>query len=299
MRAAITGSTGFVGAFLAAHLIDEGDDVIRLSRRNGFELGDAKSVRTSIEDSAPDVIYHLAALTNVAESWADPALTTRVNVEGTRNLLDAALRSKVSRVIIVGSAEQYGSVDPSDLPLREDAPMRPITPYGESKVAAEQLAVDAFTEDGLPTLCVRPFSHTGPGQTDRFVVPALTKRIIDATHHATPEIKVGSLDPVRDILDVRDVVRAYRLLALTGVPGEAYNVCSGMGVTIRAIAERLLTLAHSGAQLVVDPELVRPIEVPVLIGDGSKIRAVTGWAPLISLDETLRDLIAHGTRTAP
>ena len=210
----------------------------------------------------------------------------RVNVEGTANVLDAA-RAADGRVIVVGSAEEYGRVDERDLPLREDAPLRPSTPYGVSKIAASFLALQAHLAYGFDVVRVRAFSHTGPGQSDRFLVPALAQRIAKAERDGSDEIRVGSLDPVRDLSDVRDVVRAYRLIALHGHAGAVYNVCSGTGVSVREITERLVAAAHRPLRVTVDQALVRPVEVPRLVGDASRLRADTGWSPDYSLDETL------------
>jgi len=294
VKAAITGARGFVGPYLASHLEAMGDGVVRLDRSGPerFDVTDPESVRGAIDAARPDVLYHLAALSHVGRSWDAPNLTIRVNVEGTLNVLRACSDAGVQRVIVVGSAEQYGRVAPDDLPLGEDAPMRPMTPYGASKVAADFLALQAFLGDGLPAVRARPFSHTGPGQTDRFVIPALAARIVQAERAGADEIIVGSLDPVRDITDVRDVVRAYRMLAVDGVPGEAYNVCSGTGVAISEVAERLLAHSSRPLALRVDPDLVRPVEVPRLIGDAARLREHTGWQPEIPLDQTLADVLA-------
>jgi GDP-4-dehydro-6-deoxy-D-mannose reductase len=216
----------------------------------------------------------------------------RVNAEGTLNVLTACTELKTERVVVVLSSEEYGRVDEAGLPLTEDSPLRPMTPYGASKCAADLLALQAHLGDGLATIRVRPFGHTGPGQSPRFVVPALAARIARAERDGHEEIPVGSLDAVRDLSDVRDVVRAYRLVAERGEPGEVYNVCSGAGVSVREIAERLLARAQRPMRLVTDPELVRPVEVPRLIGSNDKLRAATGWSPEVTLDRTLADVLA-------
>jgi GDP-4-dehydro-6-deoxy-D-mannose reductase len=224
----------------------------------------------------------------------------RINVEGTANVLAAAGEAGVERVIVVGSSEEYGRVDPGDLPLTEDAPLRPTTPYGASKVAASFVALQAWLGQGIGTVRVRPFGHIGPGQSDRYLVSALARRIAAAERDGLDEIRVGALDPVRDYTDVRDVVRAYRSLALAGEPGAVYNVCSGNGVAVRDVAESLISRASRTLRLVPDPELMRPVDTPRLVGDPSKLRALTGWQPEHSLDETLglvldeaRELVAR------
>ena len=195
----------------------------------------------------------------------------------------------------------------ADLPIDEETPLRPNTPYGASKVAASYLALQAWLGSGLETIRVRPFNHTGPGQLPNFLVPALAQRIVEAERAARDEIVVGNLDPVRDVNDVRDIVRAYRLLATEGAPGEVYNICSGTGVSVAEIADLLIARAERPVHLVQDPALVRPVETPRLVGDASKLRAATGWKPEYTLSQTLTDVLRRGplrnaerlTTTAP
>jgi GDP-4-dehydro-6-deoxy-D-mannose reductase len=289
MKALITGGSGFVGTYLARECAQAGDEVVSIDRSgaDSLDITDRAATQDALARHRPEVVYHLAALAHVGESFDDPTLVLRVNIEGTANVLDAARAAGTRRVIVVGSAEEYGRVDERDLPLREDAPLRPSSPYGVSKIAASFLALQAHLAHGFDTVRVRAFSHTGPGQSDRFLVPALAQRIARAERDGSDEIRVGSLDPVRDLSDVRDVVRAYRLLAVKGVAGAVYNVCSGTGVSVREIAERLVAAAQRRLRITVDPALVRPVEVPRLVGDATLLRADTGWSPRYSLDETL------------
>jgi len=298
MQTVITGARGFVGPHLAAHLEACGDSVVALDRRGpvSFDVTEPESVRTALEHARPDAVYHLAALSHVGDSWNAPARSFRVNAEGTLNVLRACTDLGISRVLVVGSAEEYGRVDPADLPLHEDAPLRPVTPYGASKVAADFLALQSFLGDGLGAIRTRPFNHTGPGQEPTFLVPALASRIARAELEGAKEIPVGSLDAVRDLTDVRDVVRAYRLLVEHGEPGEVYNVCSGRGVAVSEIAAGLLERAEHQIRLVVDPELVRPVEVPRLIGDNRRLRAATGWEQEHELATTLADVLDAARR---
>ena len=294
MRVAVTGANGFVGPYLVSHLQSMGDDVATIDRSGEppVDILDSDTLTQAMSRITPEVVYHLAALSHVGESWNDPVRTFRVNAEGTLNVLRAAAGAGASRVVVVGSAEQYGRVTPDQMPITEDAPLRPVTPYGAAKVAAEYLALQHSLAGEVGTIRVRAFNHTGPGQSDRFVVPALAARIARAENEPDDAVRVGSLDAVRDITDVRDVVRAYRLLALQGDDGEAYNVCSGHGVSVETVAKTLLQTTTRPLRLVVDPELVRPTEIPVLVGDNAKLRAATGWEPLISLDQTLADVVA-------
>jgi GDP-4-dehydro-6-deoxy-D-mannose reductase len=299
VKVAVTGARGFVGPHLVEHLEACGDDVLSLDRHgpDSFDVTDAEAVQTRLTDARPEVVYHLAALSHVGESWKSPATSFRVNAEGTLNILRACTELGVERVIVVLSSEEYGRVEEADLPLTEDSALRPVTPYGAAKSAADLLALQAFLGDGLGTIRVRPFSHTGPGQSARFVVPALAARIARAERDDVEQIPVGSLDAVRDITDVRDVVRAYRLVAQHGEPGGVYNVCSGTGVSIREIADQLLSRASRPIELVTDPELVRPVEVPRLVGSNLRLREATGWVPEIPLAQTLADVL-QGARDA-
>ena len=193
---------------------------------------------------------------------------------------------------MIGSAEEYGLVAPEDLPLREDAPLRPVSPYAASKIAASYLALQAWLGGGLETIRVRAFNHTGPGQSADFLIAALAHRIAAAERDGTDEIPIGSVEPVRDLNDVRDIVRAYRLLAEHGEPGEVYNACSGRGVSVADMAAELLSHARRELRLVQDPDLVRPVDIPRLVGDPTKIHTATGWQPEYALHQTLGDVLA-------
>lgn len=294
MRALVTGAGGFVGRHLVSHLEAEGDEVSGLDRRGpgGVDVTDPGALRAAFSRAEPEAVYHLAALTHVGASWDDPARVLRVNAEGTLNVLRASVELGVRRVLVVGSAEEYGRVAEADLPLREDAPLRPLTPYGVSKVAASFLALQAFLADGLGVVRARAFNHAGPGQSDRFLIAALARRVVGAEERGDGEIRVGSLDAVRDLLDVRDVVVAYRLLVERGDAGEVYNVCSGRGRRVAEVAAALAGLARRPLRLTVDPTLLRPIEVPRLVGDPTRLRAVTGFEPRWRLEDTLADVLA-------
>ncbi len=293
MRSLITGGRGFVGHWLAAHLHDQGDEVVVIDRE--VEITDPDAVLAALRDAAPDAIYHLAALTHVGRSWDEPLDVLRVNVLGTGVLLAAAREcGSDPRILVTSSAEVYGTVaDPSLLPIAEGAPLAPLTPYAASKLAAEALVSQAFHGHGQHTVTVRPFNHIGPGQTPNFAVAALAKRIVEADRDGAPSIPVGNLTARRDFTDVRDVVRAYRLLIEAGEPGGVYNVCSGRDVPIDEIAGRLLALAGASLTLEPDPGLLRPVEVPVLRGDPTRLQHATDWQPEIALEHTLADVLAY------
>jgi GDP-4-dehydro-6-deoxy-D-mannose reductase len=291
VRALITGGKGFVGHWLAAHLKDAGDDVVVTDIET--DISDGPALRKVVAEAAPDAIYHLAAMTHVGESWENPSQVLQVNVLGTAELLAAARAlPHPPIVLVVSSAEVYGVVSPGQLPLKETTPTAPATPYAASKLAAEAVALQAWRGYRQPVLVVRPFNHIGPGQSPNFAVPALAKRIVEARRAGTRSLRVGTLTTRRDFTDVRDVVVAYRLLIEHGVPGTIYNVCSGRDVAISEVADELLALADAQLELVIDPDLVRPVDVPVLRGDAGLLEATTGWTASIPLATTLADVLA-------
>jgi GDP-4-dehydro-6-deoxy-D-mannose reductase len=299
VKALVTGGRGFVGRHLVAHLRASGDVVVTSDRRgrHAVDIVERDAMRDALRQHRPEVVYHLAAFTHVGRSFREPTRVLRINVEGTANVLDAARRAGVQRVVVIGSAEEYGLAPADELPLREDTALRPVSPYAASKVAASYLALQAWLGSGLETIRVRAFNHTGPGQSDLFLVPALARRVARAERESGDAVTAGSLDPIRDLSDVRDVVRAYRLLAEHGAPGEVYNVCTGAGVSVADVADRLVAHACRPLRVVQDPELVRPVDIPTLIGDPARLRAATGWKPEYSLDETLLDVLTAARAT--
>jgi GDP-4-dehydro-6-deoxy-D-mannose reductase len=292
MKALVTGSHGFVGRHLIEHLTAQGDEVSGIDRAiDGIDITDAEAVQAKIAELAPDVIYHLAGWADVGGSWKAPVAAFRVNAEGTLNVLSAARDAGVQRVVAVSSADVYGIVKPDELPLTEDSPLRPASPYAASKVAADYLGLQAWLGRGLPVMRVRAFNHLGPGQTDQFVAPALASRIARAERDGGEVLTVGDLSSRRDFTDVRDVVRAYRLLMERGVPGEVYNVCSGVDLAVQEVADQLLAQATVPLRFEVDPALLRPVELPVLRGSHARLTEATGWEPEIPIAQTLTDLL--------
>ncbi len=298
MKAVVTGARGFVGRYLTRHLAKHGTKVVSLDvdDRQPVDITDSDAVVRRIEHESPDVVYHLAARSHVGESWTDD-LVDAVNVGGTAAVVDACVRAGVDRVLVVGSAEQYGAVAPDAGLVAETTECRPLSPYGRSKVEAERVALDAHATHGLAVVCTRAFNHTGPGQSPAFLVPGLAARIAAAERDGRREIALGNGDPVRDFSDVRDVVRAYVLLAEHGAAGEVYNVCSGRGVRVGDVAAMLVARAKHPLRVVTDTELVRPVDVPVLVGDNTKLVAATGWRPELTLDATLDAVLAAARTT--
>jgi GDP-4-dehydro-6-deoxy-D-mannose reductase len=293
VKALVTGAAGFVGRHLVTHLAAMGDEVTGIDREHGVDLLDPANLGPALLRADPDVVYHLGGWSDVGASWDEPRAAFRVNAEGTLNLLAACRAARVARVLIVSSADVYGKVSLRELPLTEDSPFRPVTPYAASKIAADQLGLQAWLGYELATIRVRAFNHLGPGQTNRFVCPALAERIATNELDGREVVPVGNLTPRRDFTDVRDVVRAYRLLIERGEPGEAYNVCSGEDIAISELADRLIGMADRPMRLELDPALQRPVDVPVLRGDYTKLHKATGWEPELAIDVTLRDVLGE------
>ena len=290
MKALVTGADGFVGRHLLAHLRARGDEALGVDRE--CDVTDVDSLRAIFEKLRPEAIYHLAALTQVGASWTNAVEFTRVNVLGTKNVLDAANDAvPASTVLLVSSADVYGVVREEDLPLVETFRVAPANPYSSSKVEAEHVAHDAVRERGQRVVIARPFNHLGPGQSTDFVVPAIVNRLLDAVATGAGEIPVGDLSTRRDFSDVRDVVRGHRLLVERGFAGEVYNIASGRDVGLSDIVAQLVTALAPGIRLVPDESLRRPVDIPVSRGSYEKLRTRTGWTPAIALDVTLRDVI--------
>ncbi|MGH9017602.1 MAG: GDP-mannose 4,6-dehydratase [Acidimicrobiales bacterium] len=290
MRALVTGANGFVGTWLTGYLREQGDEVVGIDHE--VNVTDPVAVREAVVGVAPDAIYHLAALAHVGDSWGHPGEVLNVNALGTLHVLEGARAcASPPRVLLTSSAEVYGAVGPGSLPISEATALAPVTPYAASKVAAEYLGIQAHLAHDLPVVRVRPFNHIGPGQSSAFVVAALAARIAEAARSGAATIAVGNLSARRDLTDVRDVVRAYRLLVESGAAGDVYNVCTGRDVAIAEVAERLLVLAGTDLRLVPDPSLLRPVDVPVVRGDPAKLRTATGWEPAFDLDTTLGDVL--------
>ncbi len=247
-------------------------------------------MQAAVERARPDVIYHLAGWALTAQSWSHPARTIIVNTAGTANLLQAAVEGGGPRVVAVTSAEIYGTVGRDDLPITEATQPDPHHPYGVSKWAASRLIPLFWQRFRLPVVEARPFNHIGPRQELGFVVPDFASQLAAIKlGMRPPTISVGNLSAERDLTDVRDVVRAYRLLAEDGGPGEAYLVCSGQPVSIRYLLNTLVELGEVDVEVRQDPERMRPSDTPILFGSYERLRRDTGWQPRIHLRTSLRD----------
>tara|TARA_Y100000310_G_C20608036_1_gene776556 strand:+ start:183 stop:1043 length:861 start_codon:yes stop_codon:yes gene_type:complete len=279
MKILITGINGFVGPHLKEELIQNNHEVLGTDITEAeivdhqADILDKESISKIIQETSPDAIIHLAAQSSVKKSFDDPELTKKINVEGTKNLLEAAPRTKT---LIVSSAEVYGT--PTTIPITEDAKLKPTSPYGESRVEQEALA-----KEHNNIIIARSFNHTGPGQQPNFVCSDWAKQI--AENQET--VKVGDLNLERDISDVRDVVRAYRLLLEKAQPG-IYNVCSGQSYKLSKILDILTEGRNISTEQ--DPSKLRKVDIPILQGDHTKLTKETSWKPEIPIEQTLKDL---------
>jgi len=303
MKALIIGVAGFVGKHLVNELLNSKWYVCgtKLPTEStdldipvfGLDILDAASVKGLLKKVNPDCIFHLAAQSSVAISWKQPALTVDVNIKGAVNVLEA-VREKENppRVLLIGSGEEYGYVLPEDLPICENTPLRPGNIYAGTKSAQGQLGQIYARAYGLEIVIVRAFNHIGPGQTDTFVVPAFCKQVAEIeAAGGKGTIKVGNLEAKRDFTDVRDIVRAYRLLADKGKTGEIYNVGSGISVSIAEILDLVLSLSAAEIQTEQDPQRMRLSDTPEIRANISKLTTCTGWKPAIKLTDTLNEIL--------
>jgi len=317
VRAFVTGISGFVGGHLAEHLLASGDEASGASASGRFPDDLPEAVRrlpiqpmdlATIEQAAladllrrerPEAIYHLAAQSNPRASFDDPRGTWALNLGGTLNLLTAVKAAGLSpspRVVIVGSGVCYGAPAPEFIPVSESCPLRPNNPYSASKAAADLLGVQTHLSDGLNVVMVRPFNHAGPRQSPRYVLATLARQVAEVEAGRKDAVEVGDLNVVRDYTDVRDVVRAYRLLALRGKAGEIYNLGSGRGLKLTDALNLLRASATCPITVRIDPARVRPVDLPYLVADASKLKSAVGWEPEVPIEQTLADMLADARR---
>ena len=308
MKVLVTGITGFVGSHLAEFLLKKGitvygierwrskmDNVEHLEKKIHFlycDIRDASAMREAIFKIKPDRIFHLAAQSFVPTSWVAPAETLVTNIIGQLNLFEAVRQSGLKPTIqIAGSSEEYGVVYPRELPVKETNPLRPLSPYGVSKVGQDLLGYQYSKSYGLKVIRTRAFNHTGPRRGDVFMTSNFAKQIAMIEKGLQrPVLWVGNLSPRRDFTDVRDIVRAYRLATEKCKPGEVYNICSGKDYSARQVLSMLLKMTRKRIRIKQDPGRLRPSDVPRLLGDSTKFRKATGWKPQIPFTQTLEDL---------
>lgn len=308
-RVFITGISGFVGSHLAEYLVSLGNyDVYGTVFGDGYRvpgipddhfsqlnLLEREKTLQVIQTIQPQWIMHLAAMSSPAKSFADPRGTLVNNIEGEINVLDGAKEVKtIEKILIVGTAEEYGLVKETDLPINESVELNPLSPYAVSKIAQDYLGLQYFNSYKLPVVRVRPFNHTGERQAPLFVVPAFAQQIAEIEAQIKPPVlKVGNLDAYRDFTDVKDMVRAYVLAMQKGAVGEVYNLGSGQAYQIKQVLEQLLSLSKVKIQIQPDPERLQPSDVPRLVGDASKFFTLTGWQPKIHFSDTLQRVLDY------
>ncbi len=299
MISLVTGVGGFVGPYLAEHLVAGGHKVFGIERNPKAKVAGCRVFACDVLDSAkvsgivkscsPDFVFHLAAVSSVGKSFEDPELTMKVDVDGTKNVLEAVSQhSPEATVLVVSSAHVYGI--PEKLPLSETHSLNPLSPYARSKVEKEKTALGYFRRKGLKVIISRSFNHIGPGQPEGFICSDFAKQIAAIEKGAEPVIKVGNLSAKRDFTDVRDIVKAYGLAVQKCAPGEIYNVCSGRAYSAREVLSLLLGM--SGKKIkVIEDKSAKKGDIPAMAGDNSKFTAATGWKPGIPFEETLGDVL--------
>ncbi len=316
--ALVTGGGGFVGQWVARGLLDQGARVVSLSLhtpvsgilsadelesvewRHG-DVRDPDIIRRTIEQTRPDVIYHLAGVSFVPEARDAPATAYDINVLGAVRLLAIIAGLKAAGtldpiVVMVGSGTQYGRHDAAEMPLDEGSEQRPQDVYAASKAAQEIASLQMCRAEGVRVICTRSFNHSGVGHAEHFLLPALIRRVLALRGSSAPQLPMGNQGSVRDYLHVADVVEAYLQLADRGAPGEVYNVCSGEGVSAIQLAREVLLRVGVNAEITTDPALVRGVDVPVLVGSPAKLQRTTGWRPTRNRSDTIDDLIHAATR---
>jgi len=310
LRALITGAAGFAGSYLAEYLLDHTDlevwGVLHRSTANVAHLGtrlrpvwadlnEPDAVAAVVEDVCPDYVFHLAARATPSMSWETPWETIHDNLRGQFNVLEALVTTETrARVLVVGSADVYGLVEPQELPVTEVVPLRPDSPYAVSKAAQDLLGFQYFATHRLPVVRVRPFNHIGPRQSDAFVTTSFARQVAEAEAGLRePVIRVGNLSAQRDFTDVRDIVRGYWLLLRDGVPGQVYNLGSERALPIERLLNMLLSMSRVPIRVEVDPARLRPSDVPVLVSDCRKARQLTDWQPEIPLERSLADVLDY------
>ena len=308
----ITGASGFAGRYLAQQLVKlennelfgtylaENSKVVLLDisfkiNLVNLDLMDFKSVTNIIEKIRPDQIYHLAALTSPTQSFKEPSAVMINNISSELNLLEAVKNAELkTRIIIISSAEVYGKVDSSDLPIDEDTPLKPGNPYAVSKLTQDFMGLQYNIAYGLDAIRVRPFNHIGPGQTEHFATSAFAKKIAEIEKGIRkPILTVGNLDAKRDFTNVKDMMRAYILLMEKGKSGDVYNIGSGISYKMGDVLDILLSFSSAQIKIEIDPNLLRPSDNPELLCDNKKFVDLTGWKPEIDIETTLREILEY------
>ena len=304
MKALITGVEGFVGKYLSEYLLKQDYEVYGTTISENYKndkinvkkmnLLDTEQVNEVINDVKPDKIFHLAGQSAVGLSWEKPVLTVNINVNGTLNLLEAVRNySKESKILIIGSSDQYGPIKPEECPIKENKIQNPQSPYGVSKKAQEEMCKLYVNAYNMNIVMVRAFNHIGAGQSKNFVVADFASKIAQIEKGSEPVLKVGNLETFRDFTDVRDIVRGYALLLEKGKIGEIYNIGSGKEIKVSELLNKLVSMSKEKIKIEIDPNKFRPVDVPLVVCDNSKIRKDTGWETKFFIDDTLREVLEY------
>lgn len=304
MKALITGVNGFVGNYLSKYLIEKGytvygtvieDNVIMENVHiKKMNLLNKEEVMETIKSINPDYIYHLAGQSAVGLSWKEPTLTMNVNINGTINLLDAVRENNLgTKVLIIGSSDEYGIIKPENCPINEQHELNPTSPYAISKKTQEEVSKLYIKSYKMNLILVRAFNHIGPMQSKNFVVSDFASKIAEIEKGAEPVIRVGNLEAYRDFTDVRDIVRGYVMLMENEKFGEVYNIGSGNAYKIQDILDVLLSLSAAKIKVEIDPDKLRPSDVPIIQCDNSKIKAHVNWETQYDIKDTLKDTLDY------
>lgn len=307
MKILVTGASGFVGRHLTDHLRSCGDQVVaayfpaglepdeKIEHRQLLDIRDAQAVERLLAAYDIDAVIHLAAQAFVPEGEANPSETMAINIGGTANLLRALTRQRPrARLLLVSSAEVYGSAPPEEMPFTEESLPQPANFYAQSKLLTEQLTLHQARLHELDVIIARPFTHIGPGQSPRFSISGFARQLAEIkAGRQQPVLQVGNLSARRDITDARDVVTAYRLALQSASSGSVFNVCTGKAFIIEELVRMLIDISAMKIGIEVDPARLRPIDLPVLYGSADKLLRETGWCPLRTIEETLRDIYRY------
>jgi len=302
----ITGASGFVGQHMLNFLADKKATILGIDKEResgsigkqsklnyefrSLDLLDFIRLKDNIRSFMPDIIMHFASLSNVAESWEKPDFAYTNNTNIFLNLVEAVRQLELDcKILSVGSSEEYGKVEKRELPLTEESPLNPISPYAVARTSQEMLSkvyVDGF---GMKIYLTRSFNHVGPGQSPKFFIPSMVKQVLDAQEN--DEIQTGDLTIIRDFVDVRDVVRAYWMILENGEPGSVYNICSGEGRVLRDVVLKIIERSGKQIKIIKNPDRVRPADNQAIIGSYDKIYNELGWKPQIHFDQSLQDVM--------
>ena len=310
MKILITGIQGFAGSYLAKYVIEnnlaEVHGIVREKKENELlkkiekkikfhecDVTEKEKLEKIVKEVKPEIIFHLAAQASVADSLKDPRKSFEVNLFGTMNLLEAVKKnSPETRIIWIGSSEEYGVQEKESIPIKEESKFNPITPYAVSKIAADYLCKYYSDSMELNIIRIRPFNHTGPYRGERFVLSNWCKQVAEIEKGLKDKIRAGNIGNIRDFSDVRDVVKAYWIAAEKGKSGEVYNVCSGTGFSLEEMLRKIISLCNKKIIIEKDNSTDNKQHIPVLIGDNSKIKKL-GWKNEIPLEQTLNDLLNY------